>query len=306
MHLPESVAVMEVSPRDGLQNEDVLLTTEQKLQLVDYALAAGSRRIEVTSFVHPQRVPQMADAEAVCAGLPQRADVRYTGLILNERGYRRLRETCLDEAGLVVPVSDTFGQRNQGQSVSDAVAMAREVIRDGKLTGFPVQVTLAVAFGCPFQGHVLMSDVLAAAESLLEAGPVEIALADTIGVGVPWQVQQTFTKLKSLAGDVPMRAHFHDTRNTGIANAYASLLAGVATLDASIGGIGGCPFAPNASGNIATEDLVYMLNRCEVHHDLEMAALLAGAAWLEPVLGKKLPSTLLKAGDWPGDLSADA
>ena len=306
MHLPESVAVMEVSPRDGLQNEDVLLTTEQKLQLVDYALAAGSRRIEVTSFVHPQRVPQMADAEAVCAGLPQRADVRYTGLILNERGYRRLRETCLDEAGLVVPVSDTFGQRNQGQSVSDAVAMAREVIRDGKLTGFPVQVTLAVAFGCPFQGHVPMSDVLAAAESLLEAGPVEIALADTIGVGVPWQVQQTFTKLKSLAGDVPMRAHFHDTRNTGIANAYASLLAGVATLDASIGGIGGCPFAPNASGNIATEDLVYMLNRCEVHHDLEMAALLAGAAWLEPVLGQKLPSTLLKAGDWPGDLSADA
>ena len=284
MHLPESVAVMEVSPRDGLQNEDVLLTTEQKLQLVDYALAAGSRRIEVTSFVHPQRVPQMADAEAVCAGLPQRADVRYTGLILNERGYRRLRETCLDEAGLVVPVSDTFGERNQGQSVSDAVAMAREVIRDGKLTGYPVQVTLAVAFGCPFQGHVPMSDVLAAAESLLEAGPVEIALADTIGVGVPWQVQQTFTKLKSLAGDVPMRAHFHDTRNTGIANAYASLLAGVATLDASIGGIGGCPFAPNASGNIATEDLVYMLNRCEVHHDLEMAALLAGAAWLEPVL----------------------
>jgi hydroxymethylglutaryl-CoA lyase len=248
----------------------------------------------------------MADAEAVCAGLPQRADVRYTGLILNERGYRRLRETCLDEAGLVVPVSDTFGERNQGQSVSDAVAMAREVIRDGKLTGYPVQVTLAVAFGCPFQGHVPMSDVLAAAESLLEAGPVEIALADTIGVGVPWQVQQTFTKLKSLAGDVPMRAHFHDTRNTGIANAYASLLAGVATLDASIGGIGGCPFAPNASGNIATEDLVYMLNRCEVHHDLEMAALLAGAAWLEPVLGKKLPSTLLKAGDWPGDLSADA
>jgi hydroxymethylglutaryl-CoA lyase len=304
MHLPESVTVMEVSPRDGLQNEDVLLTTEQKLQLVDYALAAGSRRVEVTSFVHPQRVPQMADAEAVCAGLPQRADVRYTGLILNERGYRRLRETCLDEAGLVVPVSDTFGQRNQGQSVRDAVAMATEVIRDGKLTGFPVQVTLAVAFGCPFQGHVPMSDVLEAAESLLQAGPVEIALADTIGVGVPWQVQQTFTALKSLAGDVPMRAHFHDTRNTGIANAYASLLAGVATLDASIGGIGGCPFAPNASGNIATEDLVYMLNRCEVHHDLEMAAVLAGADWLEPVLGKKLPSTLLNAGDWPGDLSA--
>ena len=303
MLMPDAVTVMEVSPRDGLQNEDVLLSTEQKLQLIDYALAAGAKRIEVTSFVHPQRVPQMADAEAVCAGLPQRGDVRYTGLILNEQGYRRLRETDLNEAGLVVPVSDTFGQRNQGQSVADSVAMAREVIRDGKLSGFPVQVTLAVAFGCPFQGEVPLADVLAAAESLLEAGPVEIALADTIGVAVPWQVQQTFTALQALAGDVPMRAHFHDTRNTGIANAYASLLAGVSTLDASVGGIGGCPFAPNASGNIATEDLVYMLNRCEIAHDLEMAGLLEAAAWLEPVLGKAIPSTLLKAGDWPGELA---
>ena len=297
--LPASVTVMEVSPRDGLQNEDVLVSTAQKLQLIDHALASGSKRIEVTSFVHPLRVPQMADAEAVCAGLPHRSDVRYTGLILNERGYRRLRETRLDEAGLVVPVSDTFGERNQGQRVADAVAMAREVIRDGQQTGFPVQVTLAVAFGCPFEGEVPLTNLMAAAEALLEAGPVEIALADTIGVGVPWQVQQTFEALSNLAGDVPMRAHFHDTRNTGIGNAFASLLAGVATLDASIGGIGGCPFAPNASGNIATEDLVYMLNRSDVAHDLAMQPLLDGVAWLEPILGKQLPSMLTKAGDWP-------
>ena len=297
--LPASVTVMEVSPRDGLQNEDVLVSTAQKLQLIDHALASGSKRIEVTSFVHPQRVPQMADAEAVCAGLPQRSDVRYTGLILNERGYRRLRETRLDEAGLVVPVTDTFGERNQGQRVADAVAMAREVIRDGQQTGFPVQVTLAVAFGCPFEGEVPLTNLMAAAEALLEAGPVEIALADTIGVGVPWQVQQTFEALSKLAGDVPLRAHFHDTRNTGIGNAFASLLAGVATLDASIGGIGGCPFAPNASGNIATEDLIYMLNRSDVAHDLAMQPLLDGAAWLEPILGKQLPSMLTKAGDWP-------
>ena len=297
--LPASVTVMEVSPRDGLQNEDVLVSTAQKLQLIDHALASGSKRIEVTSFVHPQRVPQMADAEAVRAGLPHRSDVRYTGLILNERGYRRLRETRLDEAGLVVPVSDTFGERNQGQRVADAVAMAREVIRDGQQTGFPVQVTLAVAFGCPFEGEVPLTNLMAAAETLLEAGPVEIALADTIGVGVPWQVQQTFEALSKLAGDVPLRAHFHDTRNTGIGNAFASLLAGVATLDASIGGIGGCPFAPNASGNIATEDLVYMLNRSDVAHDLAMQPLLDGAAWLEPILGKQLPSMLSKAGDWP-------
>ena len=297
--LPASVTVMEVSPRDGLQNEDVLVSTAQKLQLIDHALASGSKRIEVTSFVHPLRVPQMADAEAVCAGLPQRSDVRYAGLILNERGYRRLRETRLDEAGLVVPVTDTFGERNQGQRVADAVAMAREVIRDGQQTGFPVQVTLAVAFGCPFEGEVPLTNLMAAAETLLEAGPVEIALADTIGVGVPWQVQQTFEALSKLAGDVPLRAHFHDTRNTGIGNAFASLLAGVATLDASIGGIGGCPFAPNASGNIATEDLVYMLNRSDVAHDLAMQPLLDGVAWLEPILGKQLPSMLSKAGDWP-------
>ena len=297
--LPASVTVMEVSPRDGLQNEDVLVSTAQKLQLIDHALASGSKRIEVTSFVHPLRVPQMADAEAVCEGLPQRSDVRYTGLILNERGYRRLRETRLDEAGLVVPVTDTFGERNQGQRVADAVAMAREVIRDGQQTGFPVQVTLAVAFGCPFEGEVPLTNLMAAAEDLLEAGPVEIALADTIGVGVPWQVQQTFEALSKLAGDVPLRAHFHDTRNTGIGNAFASLLAGVATLDASIGGIGGCPFAPNASGNIATEDLVYMLNRSDVAHDLAMQPLLDGVAWLEPILGKQLPSMLSKAGDWP-------
>ena len=297
--LPASVTVMEVSPRDGLQNEDVLVPTAQKLRLIDHALASGSKRIEVTSFVHPLRVPQMADAEAVCAGLPQRSDVRYTGLILNERGYRRLRETRLDEAGLVVPVTDTFGERNQGQRVADAVAMAREVIRDGQQTGFPVQVTLAVAFGCPFEGEVPLTNLMAAAEALLEAGPVEIALADTIGVGVPWQVQQTFEALSKLAGDVPLRAHFHDTRNTGIGNAFASLLAGVATLDASIGGIGGCPFAPNASGNIATEDLVYMLNRSDVAHDLAMQPLLDGVAWLEPILGKQLPSMLSKAGDWP-------
>ena len=248
--LPASVTVMEVSPRDGLQNEDVLVPTSQKLQLIDHALASGSKRIEVTSFVHPLRVPQMADAEAVCAGLPQRSDVRYTGLILNERGYRRLRETHLDEAGLVVPLSDTFGERNQGQRVADAVAMAREVIRDGQQTGFPVQVTLAVAFGCPFEGEVPLTNLMAAAETLLEAGPVEIALADTIGVGVPWQVQQTFEALSKLAGDVPLRAHFHDTRNTGIGNAFASLIAakGSIALDGvslTVNAVDGCLFSIN-------------------------------------------------------------
>jgi hydroxymethylglutaryl-CoA lyase len=290
---------MEVSPRDGLQNEDALLTTQQKLQLIQHALDAGCKRIEVTSFVHPKRVPQMADAEAVCAGLPPRQDVRYTGLILNARGYQRLRETCLDEAGLVVPATDTFGQNNQGLSVAEGLAMASEIIADGKHSGFPVQVTIAVAFGCPFEGEVPLSRIQHMAEALAAAGPVEIALADTIGVGVPMQVHQAFTALKQQLGSLPLRAHFHDTRNTGIANAYAAFMAGVSVLDASIGGIGGCPFAPNASGNVATEDLVYMLTRGGVAHGIQLDQLIAAAGWLETVLGKSVPSMLLKAGDFP-------
>ena len=301
MQLPERVTLMEVSPRDGLQNEDALITTQQKLTLIDYALQSGCKRIEVTSFVHPKKVPQMADAEAVCAGLPQRGDVRYTGLILNQRGYDRLRATeRLDEAGLVIPATDTFGENNQGLNVDAAVKMAVDVIKQGQSSNFPVQVTIAVAFGCPFEGNVAPQQVLNIAKALGEAGPVEIALADTIGVGVPSQVFELFSGLQELfEGKMPLRAHFHDTRNTGIANAYAALQAGVATLDASIGGIGGCPFAPNASGNIASEDLVYMLNRSEVVHDVCLETLLDAARWLGPALGKTLPSMLLKAGNFP-------
>ncbi|MBO78759.1 MAG: hydroxymethylglutaryl-CoA lyase [Gammaproteobacteria bacterium] len=294
-----SVTVMEVSPRDGLQNEDTLLTTEQKLQLVDYAIEAGCKRIEVTSFVHPKRVPQMSDAEAVCAGLPERADVRYTGLILNDRGYQRLRDTKLHEAGLVVPASDTFGEKNQGLSVAQGLSMATEIIADGKQSGFPVQVTISVAFGCPFEGEVPLSRIQSMAETLAAAGPVEIALADTIGVGVPMRVAEAFMALKQQLANMPLRAHFHDTRNTGIANAYAALMSGVDVLDASIGGIGGCPFAPNASGNIATEDLLYMLNRGGVEHGVDIHRLIDGASWLETVLGKSVPSMLLKAGGFP-------
>lgn len=307
MQLADHVTIMEVSPRDGLQNEDMLLTTAQKLQLIDYALDAGCKRIEVTSFVHPARVPQMADAEAVCAGLPQRGDVNYTGLILNERGYERLRATeRLNEAGLVVPATDVFGLRNQGLDVAAAVAMAQKVIRHGAISGFPVQVTIAVAFGCPFSGDVPAAAVIDIAQALAQAAPVEIALADTIGVAVPMQVFDLFSALRERLGpEMPLRAHFHDTRNTGIANAFAALQAGVDTLDASIGGIGGCPFAPNASGNVATEDLVYMLNRSGVQHGVDLEGLIEGAKWLGPVLNKVVPSALLKAGNFPGPEGAD-
>ena len=296
-----AVTLMEVSPRDGLQNESVLLSTEDKLRLIDHALEAGFKRIEVTSFAHPGRVPQMADAEAVCRGLPQRGDVSYAALVLNRRGYERwLATERLDEVGLVVPVTDTFCQRNQGMTVAECLKMARGVLKDAAGRGVRAQVTLAVAFGCPFEGEVAIARLLELAEALAAAEPIEIALADTVGVGVPGQVLEAFAALRERLGPaMPLRAHFHDTRNTGIANAFAALQVGVETLDASLGGIGGCPFAPQASGNIATEDLVYMLDRMHVEHGVDLTRLLEGSGWLQDVLGKPLPSMVLKAGGFP-------
>lgn len=210
--------------------------------------------------MHPKMVPQMADAEDVCRSLPQRGDVRYTGLVLNERGYDRLLATeRLDEAGLVVPASDTFGERNQGMTVAEGVTMARGILSRGRRNGFPVQVTIAVAFGCPFEGDVRLGIVVDMAKAIAEAEPVEIALADTVGVGVPGQVCDTFSAVRE------------------------------------------CPFAPNATGNIATEDLVYMLNRSRVEHEVNIQELLDGAAWLETRLGKPVPSALLKAGAFSGE-----
>jgi hydroxymethylglutaryl-CoA lyase len=298
--MTEQITVMEVSPRDGLQNESALLSTEDKLELIDRSLASGAKRIEVTSFVHPKVVPQMADAEAVAQGLPQRGDVTYTGLVLNRRGYERLLATeRLNEAGIVIPASDTFGARNQGMTIAEGLAMATDILRDARGRRFRAQVTIAVAFGCPFEGDVDRETVLDMARTLAEAGPVEIGLADTIGVGVPTQVRDLFSALKTELGDeIPLRAHFHDTRNTGIANADAAVASGVQTLDASIGGIGGCPFAPDATGNIATEDLVYMLNRSSVTHGLDLPTLIDGAEWVSGVLGKPVPSSLLRAGDF--------
>jgi hydroxymethylglutaryl-CoA lyase len=282
------------------------LSTEQKLTLIHRALDCGARRIEVTSFVNPRVVPQMADAEAVCQGLPQRGDVTYTGLVLNRRGYQRLLATeRLDEVGIVIPATDTFGTRNQGMTVAESVVMATGILRDARARGLRAQVTISVAFGCPFEGDVAGDKIVDLAVQLGAAGPVEIALADTIGVGVPDQVTELFSALQAqFDSKLPLRAHFHDTRNTGIANAAAALQVGVATLDASIGGIGGCPFAPSATGNIATEDLVYLLNRSAVAHDLALEPLLDAAAWLEQALGKPVPSSLLRAGDFLPELDA--
>ena len=300
----DAVEIVEVGARDGLQNEAEVIGTADKLALIAGLLGAGVRRIEVASFVNPARVPQMADGEAVIAALPDRRDVSYIGLCLNKRGVLRAISSRdggkrgVDEAGCVVVASDSFGQRNQGQTIVEGIAENRAMLRLAREHGLVPQVTISAAFGCPFEGAVPATTVLRIAAEMADAGAVEIALADTIGVAVPAQVEDLFGGLAEVAPGVRPRAHFHDTRGTGIANAWAACRAGVRVLDASLGGLGGCPFAPRATGNIATEDLVYLLDRSGVANGVNLAALIAVNGSFADVLGRALPSRVAKAGGW--------
>lgn len=304
-----TVEIVEVGARDGLQNEKgSIIATPDKLRLIERLLAAGIRRIEVASFVNPARVPQMADAEAVIAGLPDRADVSYIGLCLNKRGVLRAlaaRDAArtgargIDEAGCVVIASDSFGERNQGQTVAQGVAENRAMLKLAREGGLKAQVTIGVAFGCPFEGEVPVATVVGIAAAMAEAGAQEIALADTIGVAVPAQVTEVIGRVREAVPGVPLRVHFHNTRGCGIANAWAAWQAGIRTLDASIGGLGGCPFAPRATGNISTEELVYLLQRSGIDSGIDLDALIAVNHWFEPTLGRPMPSLVARAGNWP-------
>lgn len=294
--------LVEVGPRDGLQNEPDIISTEVKLAMIGRMLDYGARRMEVASFVHPQRVPQMADAEAVIAGLPDRDDTTYIGLTLNKRGVMRGLATReggkrgIDQIGCVLVASDTFGQKNQGQTIAQGIAENRDMIRFAKAEGMRAQITISAAFGCPFEGEVKPETVLAIAEEMAAEEPEEIALADTIGVGTPAQVSELFGKLSELlGGKIPMRAHFHNTRGTGIANAWAAYQAGVRIFDASLGGLGGCPFAPKATGNIATEDLIYMMERSGIDTAIDLEAAIATNHWFAEKLGRQLPSMVARA-----------
>lgn len=294
-----AIEIVEVGPRDGLQNEAKIVSTADKVELIRRAIAAGAKRIEVASFVNPKRVPQMADADEVVAILGKPEGVTRIGLVLNERGAERAIACGVDQLGAVAVASDSFGIRNQGQSSAESVAVAQAIIAMGSAAGVAAQVTIAVAFGCPFGGEVDADHVLAMAERLASAGPVEIALADTIGVAVPAQVTDLFTALRRALPEMKLRAHFHNTRNTGIANVWAAVEAGVDTIDASIGGLGGCPFAPGAAGNVATEDVAYLLARSGVETGLDFERLIDTARWLSGVMGKDMPSMLVKAGGFP-------
>ena len=295
------IEMVEVAARDGLQNEPGFFPTADKLELIARAVAAGSKRIEVASFVHPGRVPQMADAEAVCAGLPARTaeDVTYIGLVLNKRGALRALETQVHELGAVISASDGFGMANQGRTSDETADDAIEIIRLAREHGRSVQATISVAFGCPFDGEIAPSRVADIVRKVAAAGPREIAIADTIGVGVPNQVTAVMAAAKAAAPGMPIRLHFHDTRNTAVANVWAGVEAGATTIDASIAGIGGCPFAPNATGNVATEDVQYMLHRSGVETGLSLDGLIDTAKWLSVKMGRTLPGLVSRAGGFP-------
>ncbi len=291
--------IVEVSPRDGLQNEAAILSTETKLQLISALIGAGARRIEATSFVHPRLVPQMADAEQVAAGLPRADGVTFSALALNDRGLDRALAAGMDEINVVVVCSETFGRRNQNAGIDEMIATAQRVADRAHSNGARITVTLAAAFGCPFEGEVPAERVLAIAERVADIQPDELAIADTIGVGVPAQVRTLADVATAACPGVPLRWHFHNTRNTGYANVQAAVDAGPTAIDASVGGIGGCPFAPAATGNVATEDVGYLLHRQGFDSGLDLAALTDISRWVGEQLGAPTPALLGRAGLFP-------
>jgi hydroxymethylglutaryl-CoA lyase len=296
-----AIEIVEVSARDGLQNDSARLSTEQKVELISRCASAGLRRAEIASFVNPKLVPQMADGEAVVAGV--RAAVEgpssWIGLVLNTRGFHRAAATGVDEVNCVVSVTDEFSQANQGMTSEQAIAVVAGVVPLARAAGIIPTVTLSVTFGCPFGGEVSVDRVRRVVEQVAATGVAEVAIADTIGVAVPRDVTTRVAAVRELIGDLRLRAHFHNTRNTGYANALAAADAGVSVLDASLGGIGGCPFAPRATGNIATEDLVYALHRSGYTTGVDLDGAIAASQWLGAQLGRDLPAYLPRAGVFP-------
>lgn len=295
----QKVGINEVGPRDGLQSEPEILSTASKLEFIGRAVNAGIKRLEVASFVHPKKVPQMADAEALLEKLPLLDDVTYIGLIMNERGLDRALETPVHEIGMVVLATDTYNRRNQGVSTNESIEAWSKIAGRAKANGKIANVMISSAFGCPFEGEVNVDKIIEIAKKVLEAEPAELGIADSIGVAVPKQVTNLVHRLRDEFGSIPLRFHLHNTRNTGLANAQAAVDAGVDSLDASIGGIGGCPFAPAATGNIPTDDLLYMLDHSQIETGVSLQGIIDTSLWLEKVLGRGVPAMLPKAGMFP-------
>ncbi|MBU2663929.1 hydroxymethylglutaryl-CoA lyase [Actinoplanes bogorensis] len=298
-----TVEIVEVGPRDGLQNHPAVVATADKVSLVERAVAAGTSRVEVTSFVNPARVPQLADADAVMDGVRSVPGLTRIGLVMNSRGLDRALAAGADEINFVVVASDTFSVRNQGMPFSSSVALVRSLLPRVHDAGLRASLTVGATFGCPFEGSVPLDRVLGIVSDL--DGVDEVSLADTIGVAVPSDVDKAFTRVRSVTG-APLRCHFHNTRNLGSANVLAAVDAGVRAVDASMGGIGGCPFAPAATGNVATEDVVYALERSGHVTGVDPEVAAANAIWLGTVLGEPVPGLLSRSGGFPSGFSAFA
>lgn len=285
------VTICDVGPRDGLQNEPETLAPAVRAELVSRLAAARVPRIEAVSFVRDDRVPQMAGAEEVVAAA-QRGDAELSGLVLNERGYERFVETPLDRLNCTLAATETFNRRNGNASLDEAVERVRAIVAAARV---PATVTVSCAWGCPFEGEVDPAVVADLCERL--AGADELVLADTIGVATPRRVRRLVERVSILGR--PVGAHLHNTRNTGYASAWGALEGGASVLDASVGGLGGCPFSPNATGNVATEDLVWQLERDGVRTGVDVAALVETSRWLEGLLGRRLEGALYRAASWP-------
>jgi (R)-citramalyl-CoA lyase len=292
-----SVVVCDVGPRDGLQNEARSLEPGVRAELCDRLAATGLKRIEAASFVNPKLVPQMAGAEEVMAALHRQPGVSYAGLVLNDKGYERAVAAGVDAVHYALAATDEFGRRNQNATTEEGLKTALALVARARSERVPITVTISVAFGCPFEGRVPPERVMSIVERLMAIPPDEVCLADTIGAGVPSQVKELVGGATRLGATVG--GHFHNTRNTGYANAVAALEEGVVSLDASVGGAGGCPFAPKATGNIATEDLVYLMRGLGIMTCVDLDALIATSQWLAGQLGKELPGMLARAGDFP-------
>ena len=299
----DTVEIVEVAARDGLQSDPTLLPTAAKVELIRRVVGAGLRRVEAVSFVNPARVPQMADADEVMSILHDAPwapdDASFIGLVLNRRGFDRAVGCGVDEINVVVVCTDTFAQKNQGQTTQGLIDTWHEIAQAAAGTGLRTSVTLAASFGCPYEGEVPVERLVSVVEAVAQAAPDEIAIADSIGVAVPTDVRERIAAVDAVRGDATLRCHFHNTRNTGLANAAAAVEAGVRVLDSSFGGIGGCPFAPNATGNIPTEDLVYLLHRMGHPTGVDLPTLIGNVTWLEDALDHGVPGLVGKAGVFP-------
>ena len=293
------ISILEVGPRDGLQSEPEILPTEVKKEFITRTINAGIKQIEVTSFVHPKKVPQMADAEKLVESLPENDDVTYIGLIMNQRGFERARDCGIDEVGMVIVSTDTYNMKNQNVVTQESIDNWLSIADEAKSAGIRASVVIACSFGCPYEGEIDPEHIASIAEQVLEGKPDVLGLADSVGVAVPSQIKRTFSLVKELAPSIPLRTHLHNTRNTGLANAAAAVEAGVSIIDASTGGIGGCPFAPRATGNIPTDDLLYMLDRSGIETGVDLRQVVKTTDWLEEQLGRAVPAMVPKAGIFP-------